>query len=905
MLEGITEITSFTFEYCTAATTVILPEGITIDLNAFNDCESMNNLILPHSLQFGSASWNTSFIRCNSLTDVYYFGTEEEWDQIEDSENVTSLDSTMTLHFLELVSSTSTCTEAGVQAHYRYDDTSVYDEMYDLNRNPITALATTPALGHNEVIDAAVSATCSKTGLTEGKHCDRCGETLVAQTVTAVLGHDMSDWVVTEEATCTEDGKQRRDCSRCDHFEEEVIEVPGHDMGDWDVVTPAICTVDGLQRKDCSRCDHFEEEVIPATGEHNYVNNVCSMCQKKVYTYTWELVGMTINGEHSGSVTVDTASYTATLVPDVAYYLPATVKAGEYSSSNVYLGPDYDKQTGVVTWSSSYAALTGEAVAAGAMIGDTYYETAREAVRAASATNATVKLLKDNISYPMHEIEITGDVTIDLNGFRFWSGSYENGPGGISGLIVREGASLTLTGTGLLFGENVDGYAVENYGTLKIESGVSKAIWNPGTTDDLLGQGNAVKNYGVAEIHGVTGLIWNAGTITLDVDYTNDTLYNQEGGAMYITGGTYSGSQYGALYNRFGDVYISGGTFTKSINGSRGNIYINGGVFEKEIYVGIDDTTTPGTVYSLNVEISNARFPNGLKVTHSTSLSTTIADILAENVYVQANGKMVKNLAVKEIKGDVVIGPECLHAWDEATCTTVKTCPVCGLTAGEPLGHDMSDWVVTEETSCTVDGLQRKDCSRCDHFEEEVIVASGHSYQAVVTDPTCTEDGYTTHTCSACGDTYTDSIVGKLGHTEVIDEAVAATCTETGLTEGKHCSVCNEVLVAQTVTNALGHTEVIDEAVAATCTETGLTEGKHCSVCNEVLVVQTVTNALDHDMGEWEVITPVTCTEDGLQRKDCSRCDHFEEEVVEALGHKYKAVVTQPTCLTDGYTTHT
>ena len=79
-------------------------------------------------------------------------------------------------------------------------------------------------------------------------------------------------------------------------------------------------------------------------------------------------------------------------------------------------------------------------------------------------------------------------------------------------------------------------------------------------------------------------------------------------------------------------------------------------------------------------------------------------------------------------------------------------------------------------------------------------------------------------------------------HTPVTDVEVAATCKDTGLTEGSHCSVCNEVLTAQTVVpKTEEHTPVTDAAVAATCKDTGLTEGSHCSVCNEVLVAQTST----------------------------------------------------------------
>ena len=80
-----------------------------------------------------------------------------------------------------------------------------------------------------------------------------------------------------------------------------------------------------------------------------------------------------------------------------------------------------------------------------------------------------------------------------------------------------------------------------------------------------------------------------------------------------------------------------------------------------------------------------------------------------------------------------------------------------------------------------------------------------HTYTEEITLPTCIEKGYTTYTCARCGDIYTDNYTDALGHTEVTDAAVEPTCTETGLTEGAHCSVCSEVVVAQQITDALGH----------------------------------------------------------------------------------------------------
>lgn len=93
----------------------------------------------------------------------------------------------------------------------------------------------------------------------------------------------------------------------------------------------------------------------------------------------------------------------------------------------------------------------------------------------------------------------------------------------------------------------------------------------------------------------------------------------------------------------------------------------------------------------------------------------------------------------------------------------------------------------------------------------------GHDYRSSVTAPTCTAQGYTTYTCTMCGDSYKGSYVNALGHKEVTDAAVAATCTKDGLTEGKHCSVCGTVTVKQQTVKAAGHS---------------FANGK-CSVCGE------------------------------------------------------------------------
>ena len=202
--------------------------------------------------------------------------------------------------------------------------------------------------------------------------------------------------------------------------------------------------------------------------------------------------------------------------------------------------------------------------------------------------------------------------------------------------------------------------------------------------------------------------------------------------------------------------------------------------------------------------------------------------------------------------------------------------------------------------TCTETGkTEGKHCSVCNAVlvAQEVIPANKHTngdavFENVIA-ATCTAAGSRDSVvyCTVCQAelSRTKQEIAKMAHTEAIDEAVAATCTESGLTEGKHCSVCNTVLVKQVTIPASGHTEVVDTTVVATCTEYGLTEGKHCSVCNAVLVKQDTIAALGHT----EIVdaaVAATCTESGLtEGKHCSVCNEVlvAQTKIPALGHNF------------------
>ena len=214
------------------------------------------------------------------------------------------------------------------------------------------------------------------------------------------------------------------------------------------------------------------------------------------------------------------------------------------------------------------------------------------------------------------------------------------------------------------------------------------------------------------------------------------------------------------------------------------------------------------------------------------------------------------------------------------------------------IGHEHS-WT---DATCTAP----RTCADCGATEGEAL---GHAEEDVPGKaPTCTEAGYTDgKVCTVCNEVTVAQEQIPATHTEETVAGKAPTCTETGLTDGKKCSICDEILVSQEEIPTIPHTEEIIVGKAPTCTETGLADGKKCSVCGKTVLEQEVLPKAPHTE---ETVTgkAPTCTETGLtDGKKCSVCGEIlqNQEAIPTAPHTEETVAGKaPTCteagLTDG-----
>ena len=142
-------------------------------------------------------------------------------------------------------------------------------------------------------------------------------------------------------------------------------------------------------------------------------------------------------------------------------------------------------------------------------------------------------------------------------------------------------------------------------------------------------------------------------------------------------------------------------------------------------------------------------------------------------------------------------------------------------------------------------------------------------------------------------------------HTMVVDEAVEPTCTETGLTQGIHCSDCGEIIIKQYVVPALGHSLITSDGKQATCEVAGKTDKVLCERCDLVLVEQEDIKAIGHDYDYDHAIFQWKKDDDGYKSVATVHCMHDGSHFLKLDADVNSVIKKEPTFDSDGVIEYT
>ena len=137
--------------------------------------------------------------------------------------------------------------------------------------------------------------------------------------------------------------------------------------------------------------------------------------------------------------------------------------------------------------------------------------------------------------------------------------------------------------------------------------------------------------------------------------------------------------------------------------------------------------------------------------------------------------------------------------------------------------HPASEWIVDKEPTCITVGSKHKECLDCGKtiVTEDLLVdpdANGELSDWIVdADATCTAVGKKHKECTDCHEILERSDIDRIGHTPVVVPGKAATCEQSGLTDGSICLVCGETLTAQETIPEEGHTDSDNDGNCDNC----------------------------------------------------------------------------------------
>lgn len=662
-----------------------------------------------------------------------------------------------------------------------------------------------------------VKPTCEKGGKTYQK-CSVCGDEHVIET-TAPLGHstdgvkwtkgDNSNvgWVVNQPYPCA-DGTKTRECDIC--HEKEILTVPAteeHQLTDWIVTVEPTCTTTGTRVKKCTVCGNVvKTETIGALGHdfQNYVDDNKPACCDQYETGTCTRCNAKNTRKTSGPIRAH--KFTRYVLATFDGRL-ATRAYCDYEGCTAYddkaiSTKDYKENLCVLaaTEASETIAKYADDVIKQAM------RDAETAVKNASTREeaiASLDVIVASVRSQLLNKKIEGEVRADLD-------PEHKLPDLLHGAaIVKLPYSVTVTedmvGSMLTDLQNGMNSVKEMLGSSflskdAIQTLIGKVADTVAKSDDI--------NYSMR---------W----IVYPEAYYQITAALNEGNGSYPGGDSDKAGEKATISNLI--LQLAGDLVQKDPNSETDAV--------QEFVSAIFDDLIDMLIEELKEDEEYSKYLNNAlgdellaelrpKLREELVNDTAFVDAVrgvVQNALSNAAAGVNKGWKEKAILAQ--LRSDLLKVQDPVEQEMIKLSGIIGDLVESSLAEkinkllpfgDLTSWIGKKVGAFAKDKAVSEVVGETGRVRDTIelyikyITCGEHRHVIEEIAATCTEPAYTIDSCDKCGWRFSKSKTGEpLGHVPVVDEAADPTETEEGLTEGSHCARCGAVLEAQEVIPAL------------------------------------------------------------------------------------------------------
>lgn len=403
-------------------------------------------------------------------------------------------------------------------------------------------------------------------------------------------------------------------------------------------------------------------------------------------------------------------------------------------------------------------------------------------------------------------------------------------------------------------------------------------------------EGGSIAKYRVvkeSDLNKASGVITDTSSFTVSYTAGNEWGTADDGSSKIAKGET-------ATFTVKPDSNLAAGTYT-------------------EDFIVITDRTAYADASAGTQDKALARFTLTYKVEHESDGKLHYSDLtghynLCKNCQAKIN-KVNHIFDVKTVNEDTLAAPaDCVNPakyFYSCECGAHTNDTALVFENGDPNGHKFGEWKASKSADCTTGGKEKHICSVCQFEEERDTAPLGHNWNADYTTdvkPTCTQPGSKSIHCSRCDATKDVTEIEPTGHSfGEWTVSKDSTCVAGGQKTRK-CEICGYTEYEDTDIDPDAHeweeNYTIDKE--PTCTTEG-SKSIHCSRC-DATKDSTVIPVTDHTYGEWEVVTPSTCTENGVKKHACIHCGFEQTEIIEPA-HEWedsRTVDIAPSCTEQG-----